>query len=56
MVRNKSFSPREICIWVRIDKYNTINRSCSRRGGGRRGGGEEGERREEREKGRKRER
>ena len=49
----QSFSPSDICIWVRFDKYNTINRSCS--GGGR---GEErgrgGERREERGKGRKR--
>ena len=55
MVRNKSFSPSEICIWVRIDKYNTINRSCSRRGGkerGRGGGRQErgkGERKKERE-------
>ena len=35
MVRNESFSPSDICIWVRFDKYNTINRSCSGRGGGR---------------------
>ena len=40
MVRNKSFSLRDICIWVRFDKYNTINRSCSGGGGG--GGGGEG--------------
>ena len=33
MVRNESFSPSDICIWVRFDKYNTINRSCSGRGG-----------------------
>ena len=45
MVRNESFSPSDICIWVRFDKYNTINWSCS--GGG--GGGEsEGEKCEER--------
>ena len=29
MVRNESFSLSDICIWVRFDKYNTINRSCS---------------------------
>ena len=65
MVRNESFSPSDICIWVRFDKYNTINRSCSGGGGRGRGGGREergtdrgGERekREERGKGRRRER
>ena len=51
MVRNESFSPSDICIWVRFDKYNTINRSCSVGGGGegegrrKGGGGEEGRRR-----------
>ena len=39
MVRNESFSPRDICIWVRFDKYNTINRSCSGDKGGGGGGG-----------------
>ena len=34
MVRNESFSPSDICIWVRFDKYNTINRSCSGGGSG----------------------
>ena len=29
MVRNESFSLSDICIWVRFEKYNTINRSCS---------------------------
>ena len=52
MVRNESFSPSDICIWVRFDKYSTINRSCSGgrrgRGGGREERGE-GERKEERE-------
>ena len=50
MVRNESFSLSDICIWVRFDKYNTINRSC---GGGR---GEErvGEERGERKGGRER--
>ena len=33
MVRKESFSPSDICIWVRFDKYNTINRSCSGGGG-----------------------
>ena len=44
----QSFSPSDICIWVRFDKYNTINRSCS---GGGKGGGEGEGRREERGKG-----
>ena len=48
MVRKKSFSPREICIWVRFDRYNTVNRSCS--GGGGEGGGV----RERKEEGRQR--
>ena len=39
MVRNESFSLRDICIWVRFDKYNTINRSCSGDKGGGGGGG-----------------
>ena len=36
MVRKESFSPMDICIcnWVRFDKYNTINWSCSGGGGG----------------------
>ena len=47
MVRNESFSPSDICIWVRFDKYNTINRSCSGAGGGGRGRDRGGEREEE---------
>ena len=34
MVRNEIFSPSNICIRVRFDKYNTINSSCSGGGGG----------------------
>ena len=41
MVRNESFSPRDICISARLDKYNTINRSCS--GGEGEEGGKKGE-------------
>ena len=33
MVRNESFSPSDICICVRFDKYSTINRSCRGEGG-----------------------
>ena len=55
MVRNESFSPRDICIWVRFDKYNTINRSWEgvaegvrererKRKEGREGSGRKGER------------
>ena len=34
MVRNESFSPSDICICVRFDKYSTINRSCRGEGEG----------------------
>ena len=43
----QEFSPRDIYILVRFDKYNTINRSCSGGGGGGRGEGEEGGRKAE---------
>ena len=43
----QEFSPRDICILVRFNKYNTINRSCSGGGGGGRGEGEEGGRKAE---------
>ena len=33
MVSNESFSPSNICIWVRFNKYNTIGPAV--------GGGEE---------------
>ena len=48
MVGNESFSPSDICICVRFDKYKIINRSCREEGVGRgRGKGGEGEGREE---------
>ena len=53
MMRNESFSPRDICIWVRFDKYNTINWSCSGGGGGGESEGVEGGRKGEKAVGRK---
>ena len=52
-MRNKSFSPRDICIWVRFNKYNTINRSCNGGGGGGESEGVEGGRKGEKAVGEK---